>query len=290
MVISGGGPSGVISLGALKYLEDEKYFSMDDIESIYATSVGTILAVLISMNFEWNMITDYIIKRPWHEAIQVKPSMFFDAYSKKGLFDRNIIDILFKPFFLIKDWSLEMTMLEFYESTKKELHFFTLEINSFEVYDLNYKTFPNLPILTAIHMSSALPCIISPVFIEDKCYMDGGVICNYPLKNCIENVEDSDTIFAINNFFIKGNENLLKEESTILDYFVNFITNMTFSLATRFIPQPNTIKNELLFESFPLSLDYLKNTLNDQKKREELFEIGITGAKNYLVKKVDYYR
>jgi predicted acylesterase/phospholipase RssA len=287
LVIPGGGPTGIISLGALKYLEEEKYWNLDDIESIYATSAGTILALLISMKFEWSMITDYIIKRPWQEAVQIKPSMFFDAYSKKGLFDKNIIHVIFKPFFLIKDWSMEMTMLEFYQATKKELHFFTLEINSFEIFDINYKTFPNLPILTAVHMSSALPCIVSPVFIDGKCYIDGGIICNYPLKNCLENVEDPDSIFAINNFYVKGGDTIIKEESTILDYFVNFMTSMVFSLGTRFLAEPNSIKNELLFEVFPMSLDDLKNTLSDQKKREELFEIGINGAKSYLEKKVE---
>jgi predicted acylesterase/phospholipase RssA len=282
IVIPGGGPTGIIALGALKYLEEQNFWKIEDIESIYATSAGTFLALLISMKFEWSMITDYIIKRPWQEAIKITPNMFFDAYSKKGLFDRSIIEIFFKPFFNIKDWSLEITMNEIYLITKKELHFFSLDANSFEVIDINYKTFPDLPVLTAIQMSSAIPGIICPVFINGKCYIDGGVVCNYPIKNCLDNVEDPDSVFSIKNNYSMSGEDAIKEESTILEYIVDFIVNMVFSVGPRAMPQPNNIKNEIKFDLFPMRIYDLKEMLDDQKKREELFETGLEGAKKYL--------
>jgi predicted acylesterase/phospholipase RssA len=284
LVIPGGGPTGIIALGTLQYLEEQNFWNKEDIESIYATSIGTFLATFIAFGFEWPMITDYIIKRPWHEAIQITPNMFFDAYSKKGILDRTAIEIVFKPFFAIKEWPLDFTMLQFYEATKKDMHFFTLEVNAFEIVDINYKTFPDLPILTAIQMSSAIPGIICPVFIEDKCYVDGGVLCNYPLKKCLDNVEDPDSIFAINNFYIKGGENMIKSESTILDYMVNFITSMVFSVGMPFLTEPGCIKNELIYERYSMTLDDLKQVLYDQKKREDLYETGIKGAMDYLVK------
>jgi len=284
LVIPGGGPTGIVSLGALQYLEEQNFWNKEDIESIYATSVGTFLATFIAFGFEWPMITDYIIKRPWHEAIQITPNMFFDAYSKKGLLDRSVIEIVFKPFFAIKEWPLDFTMSQFYDATKKDMHFFTLESNAFEIVDINYKTFPDLPILTAIQMSSAIPGIICPVFIEDKCYVDGGVVINYPLKNCLDDVEDPEIIFGINNFYIKGGDNMIKIESTLLDFIVNFITSMVFSVGARFLTEPGCIKNELIFETYPMSLDDLKKVLYDQQTREQLFEKGMKGAIDYLVK------
>jgi predicted acylesterase/phospholipase RssA len=284
LVIPGGGPTGIIALGTLQHLEEQNYWKIADIESIYATSVGTFLATFIAFGFEWSMITDYIIKRPWHDAIQITPNMFFDAYSKKGLLDRSAIEIIFKPFFAIKEWSFDLTMTQFYEITKKDIHFFTLEVNAFEIIDINYRTFPDLPILTAIQMSSALPGIICPVFIGDKCYVDGGVLCNYPLKKCLDNVEDPDSIFAINNYYIKGGENMIKHESTILDYMVNFITSMVFSVGVPFLTEPGCIKNELIYERYSMTLDDLKELLYNQKTREELYEVGIKGAIEYLVK------
>ena len=284
LVIPGGGPTGIIALGTLQYLEEQNYWKFENIESIYATSVGTFLATFISFGLEWSMITDYIIQRPWHEAIKITPNMFFDAYSKKVLVDRNVVEIIFKPFFSIKEWSLDITMSQFYEATKKDLHFFTLEVNAFEIVDINYKTFPDLPILTAIQMSSGLPGIVCPVFIGEKCYVDGGILCNYPLRKCLDNVEDPDSIFAINNFYIKGGENMVKTDSTILDYMVNLITSMVFSVGVPFLTEPGCIKNELIYERYSMTLDDLKELLYNQKKREDLYDTGIKGAMEYLVK------
>jgi predicted acylesterase/phospholipase RssA len=282
IVIPGGGSNGICSLGALKYLETQNYWKLQNLETFYATSVGTYISTFISMGFEWDMVTDYIIKRPWQEAIQIKPNMFFDAYSKKGLFDRKFIEIIFEPFFKMKEWSLDITMLEFYNETKKELHFFTLDINEFKIHDVSYKTYPDLPILTAIQMSSAIPGLISPVFLNGKCFVDGGVLCNYPLKICMENANSTDEIFAINNYCSKFNE--VKEDSTILEYIISFITNLILYVGTQFIPKPNSIENELIFETNPMTLSTLKNALYSQNIREELYDLGVDKAKIYLEK------
>lgn len=287
LVIAGGGPTGIISLGALQYLETNKFFNIEDIETIYATSVGAILATLMSMRFEWSMITDYIIKRPWHEAMKITPGMIFDAYSKKGIFDRDFVEIIFKPFFIIKEWSLDITMSEFYEITKKELHFFSLEVDNFTIKDISYKTFPDLPILTAIQMTSAVPGIIAPVFFDERCYIDGGLLCNYPLKNCIDDVEKSDEIFAINNFYVKSSNNIIKHNSTILEFIMNLITNMIFSVGSQFLTKPNCIKNELLFETHTMTFEDLHNTIYDKNYREKLYDSGFEGAKVYLKKKTE---
>jgi predicted acylesterase/phospholipase RssA len=285
LVIPGGGPTGYIAFGILKHLEENKFWNINDIESIYGTSIGTVIGLLLAMKFEWNMIVDYIIKRPWQEALKINPGMFFDAYSKKGLFGRNLFEIFFKPFFIIKDWSMDITMKEVYEATNIELHFFTLEVNLFEVFDINYKNFPDLPVLTAIQMSAAIPGVVCPVCLEDRFYMDGGVICNYPLKNLLPNVEDHDTIFGINNFYSKSDVNILKEESNILEYMVNFISSIVFSLSQYYMPDNNSIKNELIIPVNTMSFEDLKNIVSQESKRQSLYDLGVDYAIQFLESK-----
>jgi predicted acylesterase/phospholipase RssA len=147
LVIPGGGPMGIQSIGALQHLEKSGFWKIDDIKTIYATSAGAIVALLMALKFDWDSINDYIILRPWHETYHVNISQIFEAYSKKGIFDRSIIETFYKPFFETRDISLSMTMLEFYEYSGIELHFFSLELNSFEIVDISYKTFPSLSFL-----------------------------------------------------------------------------------------------------------------------------------------------
>ena len=56
LVIPGGGPTGIKALGALQYLEQNGYWNINNIETIYATSAGAILSVLLCLKFEWATI------------------------------------------------------------------------------------------------------------------------------------------------------------------------------------------------------------------------------------------
>jgi predicted acylesterase/phospholipase RssA len=229
------------------------------------------------------MITDYIIKRPWHEAIQITPNMFFDAYSKKGLLDRSAIEIVFKPFFAIKEWPLDFTMLQFYEATKKDMHFFTLESNAFEIVDINYKTFPDIPVLQSVHMSCAIPMVISPVCFDDKCFVDGGILNNYPIKYCVENEKNVEEIFGIQNMYEKKENNIVKNESTMLDYVIHFVSRLV-NFASDQITSEIVIPYELKYDAYLMSLDNMKEALHSGEVRKGLIDKGIAAAEEFLSK------
>ena len=69
LVFSGGGPVGLISYGAAKYLNKEKYWDLKDIKTIYGTSVGAYMGILVSLGYEWDWIDDYFIKRPDRKSV-----------------------------------------------------------------------------------------------------------------------------------------------------------------------------------------------------------------------------
>jgi predicted acylesterase/phospholipase RssA len=84
LVMAGGGPILFQILSAIQELEKNDFFYMKNIESIYGTSAGSIVAVLISLKFDWETLNDYLIKRPWKDVFPVKVQNIFDAYTKKG--------------------------------------------------------------------------------------------------------------------------------------------------------------------------------------------------------------
>ena len=163
LVLSGGGPIGFNELGALQQLEKNGFWKINDIETIYATSVGGIISVLLCLKFDWETINDYFIKRPWNDVYKIKLDQLFNAYHKKGIFDTKISEIFYKPFFSARDISLEVTLKEFYEISNIEIHLFTFDINNFELCDISYLTHPDLSLLTAVYMSSAIPILFSPI-------------------------------------------------------------------------------------------------------------------------------
>ena len=62
LVMSGGGPTMLQTLGALNYLVINNFVDLENIETIYGTSAGAIIGVCIALKFDWDTINDYIIK------------------------------------------------------------------------------------------------------------------------------------------------------------------------------------------------------------------------------------
>jgi predicted acylesterase/phospholipase RssA len=279
LVISGGGPVLIQVLGAIQKLENLGFVNMKDIESIYGTSAGAIIGVLICLKYDWNTINDYIIKRPWHDVFPIKAQNIFDAYTKKGIFDVKTIEKCFKPLLDAKDIPLNINLEGFYKLTKIELYMYAFEVNEYKSQEISWKTYPKLSLITAIQMTCALPILISPVCIDNKCFIDGGMSCNYPLNYCIKSGKKKDEILAFKNNYIneKGN---IHNESTLLDFLLSFLFKAVFSVNTDHIQEK--IKNEVLCDIQYMNIDTLRSALNNIEVRRELFDSGIKTAIKFI--------
>ena len=69
-------------------------------------------------------------------------------------------------------------------------------------------------------MTTAIPVLFKPIFMNDNCYIDGGVLNNYPVKDCLENEKcDEREILGIKNQYVcKLNIN---EDMNLLEYLQN---------------------------------------------------------------------
>jgi len=270
-------------ISAIQELERKEYLNMKNIESIYGTSAGAIVAVMISLNFDWETINDYIIKRPWQDVFPIKVQNILDTYTKKGIFDIKNIEKCFKPLFDTKDIPLNITMKDFFTLTNIDIHMYSFEINEYKVKDISHETFPDLPILTAIQMTCALPILVRPVFIDEKCFIDGGVGCNYPIYFCVNSGKINDEILGFKNNYGNENSSKIVENSTLLDYLLNFLfKSFDFIRDNNNINIQVTMKNEIIFDTTHMSLNELKNSLTKIEVRRELFEKGKQTAYNFL--------
>ena len=279
LVISGGGPTLVQALGAIQYVEQQKFIDISNIETIYGTSAGAILGTLICLKFDWETINDYIIKRPWHEVFPINVQKIFDAYTKKGIFDIKTVEKIFKPLFSAKDLPLDISLQDFYNYSKIELHFFAFDINDFKNEDISYKTHPNISLITALQMTCSLPVLVAPVCIDNKCYIDGGIDCNYPLNKCLE-LYNQDEILGIKNQYDKNDSNRVDSTSTMLDFLMSFVFKMIQNMDTG--DKQTVIKNQIICKADFLSIDYLKTALYSMDVRKELFNSGTGFAKEFL--------
>ena len=285
LVLSGGGAGGFSIYGALKYLSQNNFWNINNIKSIYSTSIGSLLSIFISLKYEWASLDDYIIKRPWDKVLSIKPIDLLNIWSKKGLFDVNTIKEVLRFLLTAKDLSESITLKEFYEYNNIEIHMYTVNINDTipTTIDLSYKTHPDLELYKAITMSCAFPIIFTPICDNSHCYVDGGIINNFPLNSCINSCisddNNCDEILAFKACATTTKINIM-DDSTIINYLFCLIHGI-IKLATTENSQ-DEIKNIVECYLDSNNLNNWKDAVVYEKIREDMILTGEKCGNNFL--------
>ncbi len=286
LVISGGGPLGFRYLGALQKLEIDGFWKFNEIETIYGTSIGAIIGTFICLKYDWETLNKYIIERPWHDAFKVNAKQIFDSYYNKGLFDKKLAEIIFKPLLEAKDLTLNITLKEFYDFSNIDLHIFTFDLNKFQTIELSHTTHPELGLLQALTMSSSLPGIFIPTIIDNCCYIDGGVLCNYPLNQCLRDHTNKGEILGIKSSYNKETDNFanveVTSETSLLEYVICMsINSMNYIRDTIKMENiENTVR--CYVTNNPLTLDSIKEAIQNQELRRQWVKMGEDDALTFL--------
>jgi predicted patatin/cPLA2 family phospholipase len=288
LIISGGGPLGIRFLGALETLNLKKYWNIEEIESIYGTSIGSVLGAMICLKYDWETLDNYIINRPWHDSIKVTPKQLFESYYNKGLFNKLVLEIIFKPLLEAKELNLSITLKELFNYSQIDLHIFTFEVNSFESIELSHSTHPNILLLDALFMSSALPGLFIPTIKDNSCYIDGGIMCNFPINECLRDHPDENECLGILYSSGENGQDMLNlsidESSSLLDY-INCITTNSVNYIRNTI-KIKKIKNivKCMPSENPLNIEVMGKMISSLDMRKEWFELGKIDATIFLDK------
>jgi predicted acylesterase/phospholipase RssA len=287
IVIAGGGALGLRYLGVLKKLNIEGFWNINDIQTIYGTSVGSIIAVFICLRYNWDTLTQYIIERPWHNVFKLSGQQLFDSYHKKGLYDKKLIENIFKPLLTAKELSLNITLKEFYEYSKIHLYLFTFNINKFETVELSHISHPDVSLMQALTMSCSIPGMFIPTIIGESCFIDGGIMNNFPINDCIRDHTDISEILGVNccytNDYYINNNISITTDSSLLEY-IMCITLNSMNYISKSIQQqivPNTVK--CYTSSNPMALDIMNRAISDITCRTEFIQQGDEDATAFLL-------
>jgi hypothetical protein len=286
LVLSGGGPLGFRFLSSLEYLHDCNFWNLNDIETIYSTSIGSVIAVFFCLKYDWETLNTYLIERPWHECLKLNPKQIFESYHNKGIYDKKVFELILKPLLEAKNLTLNTTLQELYEYSNIDLHIFSFELNKFKTYEMTHLTHPNLKIIDAITRSSSIPGVFIPTFEDDCCFIDGGIMCNCPISECLRdhpNEEECLGIITSYNDITDLFMNLkVNETSSLLDYIICIFTNsMNYireSAGNKKIK--NLIRCKIDFN--PLTLDIIIDCASNKEIRKQWFNDGINDAKLFL--------
>ena len=272
IIITGGGPWGFYSFGILGELEKNEFIKREEIESIYSTSIGCMIAIFMSLkSVSYDEIKKYIINKPTEHLFALSTDHIFNLYSKKGVYDSAvIIKHMLEPLFHSDGLSPDITMKEFYEQRQVKLNFLTCDINNnFEEYCINYETEPDMPIHKAIAASSSIPLLFYPIQTENKCLIDGGLVNNYPVdyfKRVNPDYKEEE-LLGIKNTYTNLKPVVINQESNILNYAHIFIEKLMNTLDKG----RNEIINKTIKYEIPIIITNEKSGVSDVDKIQGCF-------------------
>ena len=309
LVLTGGGPIGFVEYGALKHLTEKKYIDYENIESIYATSIGSFIGLIYLLNLEWLWVDDYLIKKPWKNVVNFS---YTNLLYEKGIINSTVVGNAIEPLFLTKNIPLTITLLDFYNLTKIEFNIYACSFTTLEQKKFNYINTPNVMLVDALYVSLAFPFVFAPLYIDDCFYLDGAIIQGCPVNNCIneKQCDHSEILCFINdktkpidlsnpyhnNASLNNNNGNNNNNNSNNNNNISFFKYFYVLLNAWFMKISN-IENEIIVHiknSINVALahegsnlKYWHYVLNTDSEREYLINLGSTQAKKFI-KNIDY--
>jgi NTE family protein len=210
-------------LGVIKYLKENDL--LKSINNYYGTSAGSIICLMLALGFELEEMVKFIENFDLDKLIIVNTENLFTTFNVCENTKIEKVIKLFLNFKLNNQNDLKkinyenITMKELYNKTNKYLSVTSTCLTTQEAVYISHETFPNIPVWKAILMSCSIPLIFKPIEWENKQYVDGGLIDNFPLFN-IKLDEIKYTLGIQINLNCKASS---LEDQNIYNYVINLI-------------------------------------------------------------------
>jgi NTE family protein len=218
LILSGGGSKGFCFVGAIEVLYNNSL--LNDIDCYIGTSIGSFIVSLLCLGYTPDELSCLILNFNFKK---LEPNIDVEnIFNLLGLDCGSKFTIFIKKCIKMKSNNENITFKELYELTKKKLIISATCLTDNTIHYFDYKNNPDLPIWLAIRMSTCVPFIFEPVKYNDKLYVDGGILDNFPIQ-LVNSINQSIGITVIDKEL--NNNNKIND---IIDY-VKTLFNCMFS-------------------------------------------------------------
>ncbi len=262
LVLAGGGVKGLYIIGCLKYLEEKGL--LKDIDTYAGTSIGGILSFMLNIGYTVDEMYKFSKIFDLSKTTDINITSIFNTFSicTNDNLEKVIINQL-----KLKNINQDIKLIELYKKTKKKLILTTVCINTKKVEYISYETYPELSVITAIKMTSAVPILFPFIEYNDKKYVDGGLLENFPIKIFDDQL---DKVIGINIM-----SELPSKHSNIMEYILLILGIVYYNGSNKY--DIDKYKNSV----FNLNLND-NNTFNFEltpEKKKEMYYEGYNNIK-----------
>jgi predicted acylesterase/phospholipase RssA len=228
LILSGGGPRGVIQLGALDYMYRIK--QLKKYRTIVGTDIGAIIAILIACRFSPREIYDSLFSES--TIYNIRPNMSLASLSKGHIYNiANFISPIEE--LIVKKLGAVPTLQQLHDNSY-DVYLATANLTTAELEYLSHENYPNLRATDALKLACSTP------FLYDRVHFQGSQYCNASINDNVSILfpkryepEDIESILCVD---VSGVKQYSKEKR--VDSFLAQLQNLI-----HFNPLVNQQKN-----------------------------------------------
>jgi NTE family protein len=292
VVFSGGGTRGIAFAGALEVLRKKENIDWGlrcpPLKNVCGCSIGALLALLISLEFSANEISDLLMNTSFHQLVNLDPMQILKV-ATSGLLGLDTGTTL--QTFLCKQIarktiydshsSLSLTFEELYKMKKINLVVVATNLNSKCLETFSYEVTPKVSVVEAVRASMALPPLFEPVSIQGNLLSDGGLIENFPMH-----LFSSEEVLGLRLASETKTVEEMKQSALPLIPFLNHVTKISSMAAdaSAWYSLSETVRKERVINIPCGKVSSFETDVTAQLK-DFLFKSGETAAKNFMERK-----
>lgn len=201
LALEGGGVRGLAYSGALEVLEQKNI--LQSIERIAGSSAGAIAGLMISLGYNSKEIDSILQNLKIQQFNDGKDIVGKIIRIKKqyGLFKGDKFEKWIGKLIEYKTGDANITFYDLHkkhlqDNTFKDFYCTGTNISRQQLAIFSWKTWPQMQLKTAVHISSCIPFYFKPIAIDSTgnevsakktlssydLYVDGGMLCNFPIN------------------------------------------------------------------------------------------------------------
>lgn len=215
VVLSGGGPKGILTLGTLHCLYERGIYDQDFVKEYAGTSIGSVICLLL--------ICGYSPMEIFTEVYSIKDIFSFnDFLNIKNIMEHmgvlSIDGFITKISYLVTNkLGCVPSLGELKKNTGKIFHLASTNLSKMEESKYSTETTPNINCIEAIKYSCNIPLIFKKICHKGDYMVDGGLTNNFPWDYISDEREN------ILGIVVKGKDSLLPPDN-MMGYFYRLIT------------------------------------------------------------------
>ena len=270
LFLSGGGINCLSFLGSLRYLMENKIINSDmsNIKTIIGVSGGILHIIPILLGFSINSTIKFFTNYDYNKLVDYNNFNINDLFNKYGVYSNDFITYILTPMFKYKNIDININLQDFYKKTKIKLIMKVVNLSKKEIIYLHYKNSPNIPLITAIKMTTCFPLFFKPIEYNNHLYVDGGLCGNFPIE-----YKDKHKKKYKNYLGIKINSTKKTEKFNDFIYYLSSLYNIPWS------PYDHKKKKRVLeLPADGSGMDFIVT----KEDKEKMVEIGSQKMKEFI--------